>query len=130
MYDITKVKPGEDLGDILNLREEIFGIREDDLDDYGISLLLTGNGDPVAIGRILLDPENDRLIIDQIGVKENLRRQGIGTEVLNCMMEIAISCRAEEVRAKARNDQVVIAFLEKNGFEDFDHFWMTKDLYY
>lgn len=125
-YELTKIKPGEDLSEVLPVREEIFGYGEDDLDEYGINILLKKDGEAAAVGRILLDPENDRIIIDQIGVRENLRGQGIGTETLDCLMDIARDSQTDEVWAKTRNKQDIMSFLEKHGFEEQGYFWMIK----
>ena len=127
-HEIIKKMPGEDLGEILRLRKEIFGYGEDDLDDYGINILLKENGKGAAIGRILLDPENDRLIIDQIGVKKELRRKGLGTEMLIYLESIAKDSRSDEVRAKAKSNRAAVALLSKQGFEEYDYFWMIKEL--
>lgn len=126
--EMIKVRPGEDLSQILPLRQEIFGFGEDDLDDYGINILFSEGGDPVAVGRILLDPENDRIIIDQIGVREDRRRQGIGSEMLKGLIGIAKDSRASEVWAKAKSNPAAVALLSGQGFEELDYFWMTKEL--
>lgn len=126
--EMIKVRPGEDLSQILPLRQEIFGFGEDDLDDYGINILFSEGGDPVAVGRILLDPENDRIIIDQIGVREDRRRQGIGFEMLKCLIGIAKDSQAAEVWAKAKSNPAAVALLSGQGFEELDYFWMTKEL--
>lgn len=126
--EMIKVRPGEDLSQILPLRQEIFGFSEDDLDDYGINILFSEGEDPVAVGRILLDPENDRIIIDQIGVREDRRRQGIGSEMLKCLIGIAKDSRAAEVWAKAKSNPAAVALLSGQGFEELDYFWMTKEL--
>ena len=127
-HELIRVKPGEDLSGILPLRKEIFGYGEDDLDDYGINILLKEDGSPAAIGRILLDPENDRLIIDQIGVRENCRRRGMGTEILTCLIGIAKDSSSAEVWAKAKGNSAAVALLSKQGFEELDYFWMTKEM--
>lgn len=126
--EIIKIMPGGDLSEVLLLRKEIFGYEEDDLDDYGINILFTENGKGAVIGRILLDPENDRLIIDQIGVREDLRRKGLGTEMLNYLEGIAKDSRSNEVRAKAKSNKAAVALLSKQGFEEYDYFWMIKEL--
>lgn len=128
-FEITRVRPGEDLTDILPLRKEIFQTAEDDLDDYGINILFKQNGDPVAVGRILLDPENDRIIIDQIGVREDKRHCGIGSEMLSYLTGIAKDSHSGEVWAKAKSKPEAVALLSKQGFEELDYFWMTKELY-
>ncbi len=127
-HEIIKIMPGGDLSEVLLLRKEIFGYGEDDLDDYGINILLKESGNGAAIGRILLDPENDRLIIDQIGVKEELRRKGLGTEMLIYLEGIAKDSRSDEVRAKAKSNRAAVALLSKQGFEEYDYFWMIKEL--
>jgi len=127
-HEIVKKMPGEDLGEILTLRKEIFGYGEDDLDDYGINILLEENGEGAAIGRILLDPENDRLIIDQIGVVEKLRRRGLGTGMLKHLEDIARESKSAEVWAKAKSNKAAVALLSKQGFEEYDYFWMIKEL--
>lgn len=126
--EILKIMPGGDLSEVLLLRQEIFGYAEDDLDDYGINILFKEDGAGTAIGRILLDPENDRLIIDQIGVREELRRKGLGTEMLIYLEGIARDSRSNEVRAKAKSNKAAVALLSKQGFEEYDYFWMIKEL--
>lgn len=127
-YELIKVKPGEDLSEIIPLRSEIFGFGEDDLDECGISILLRSEGKDLATGRILLDMENDRLIIDMIGVVPDMRRQGIGTEVLDRLVDIAKDCRSEEVWAKTKNNREAMALLSKNGFEEMNFYWMCAEL--
>ena len=127
-FEITKVRPGQDLKEIAAIRQEIFGFGEDDLDEIGISILLKDEGIPVACGRIVLDAEADRVIIEQIGVIEGRRRQHIGTEVLNRLMDIARDCEADEVWAKTRMDEVAEGMLEKHGFELMSAYWMTVEM--
>ena len=129
-YEIIAVKPGEDLGEVIKLRQEIFYESEDELDEMGISLLMTEQGKSVAIGRILLDMESDRLIIDQIGVTEGIRRQGIGERMLDELIKIARESQAEEVWAKPKKNEAIIAMLKKHGFDELNPYWMSVDMPY
>ena len=127
-FEIIKIKPGEDLGEVIGIRQEIFGYGEDELDEIGISIVLKDDGEPVACGRIVLDMEADRIIIEQIGVKENRRRQGIGTEMLERLMDVARDCETDEVWAKTRMNDVAESMLEKHGFELMSAYWMTVEM--
>ena len=129
-YELIKVKPGEDLSRILPLREQIFGFGEDDLDEIGISMMMVEGGNPIAIGRMVLDMESDRLIIEQIGVIEGRRRQGIGSEMLDRLMDIARDSNADEVWAKTKNNQEAMALLSKHGFDEMNFYWMSVDMPY
>ena len=129
-FEIIEVKPGEDLGEILPVREEILGTGEDDLDEIGISLMFKEEGVPVAVGRMVLDMEADRLIIEQIGVAQGRRRQGIGSEMLDRLMDIARDSEADEVWAKTKNNKEAIALLAKHGFDEMNFYWMCVDMPY
>lgn len=129
-YELITVRPGEDLTEVFAIRKDIFGFEEDDLDEIGISIVLKQDGRSIATGRIVLDMEADRLIIEQIGVAEDLRRQGIGTEVLDCLMNIAKKSEADEVWAKTKNNQPVMELLKKHGFDELNFYWMSVDMPY
>lgn len=129
-YELITVRPGEDLAKVCEIRKEIFGYGEDDLDEIGISIVLEEAGKAIATGRIVLDMEADRLIIEQIGVVEDRRRQGIGTEVLDCLMNIAKKSEADEVWAKTKNNQPVMELLKKHGFDELNFYWMSVDMPY
>ena len=122
---MIKVKPGEDLSEVIAIRQQIFGFGEDDLDEIGISIVLKREDEAVACGRIVLDMEDDRIIIEQIGVREDLRRQHIGTEVLHRLMDIAAECETDEVWAKTRMNPIAEEMMEKHGFEQLNAYWMT-----
>lgn len=127
-FEMIKVKPGGDLSEVIRIRQEIFGYGVDDLDEIGISILLKDCAEPVALGRVVLDMEADRIIIEQIGVVESRRRQHIGTEVLNRLMDVARDCETDEVWAKTRMDPVAEEMLEKHGFELNSAYWMTVEM--
>jgi len=127
-FEMIKVKPGGDLSEVIRIRQEIFGYGVDDLDEIGISILLKDGAEPVALGRVVLDMEADRIIIEQIGVVESRRRQHIGTEVLNRLMDVARDCETDEVWAKTRMDPVAEEMLEKHGFELNSAYWMTVEM--
>ena len=127
-FEMIKVRPGGDLSEVIRVRQEIFGYGEDDLDEIGISIVLKDGAQSVATGRVVLDMEADRIIIEQIGVVEGRRRQHIGTEVLERLMDVARDCDADEVWAKTRMEPVAEEMLEKHGFELNSAYWMTVEM--
>ena len=129
-FEMLIVKPGEDLTEVEKIRKEIFGTGEDDLDEIAINIVLKESGKAAACGRLLLDMESDRLIIEQIGVAEEKRRQGIGTEVMRRLMDIALENETEEVWAKTHSNEAVIELLSKHGFDELNKYWMSVDVPY
>lgn len=129
-YEKIVIKPGEDISEVVGVRKEIFGYGEDDLDEISISILFKGkdSGEYIAYGRIALDMESDRLIVDHVGVREPYRHSGYGKEMLDELTGIAKNSEAGELWAKSRGKEAAIAFLQKNGFEELNYFWMTKDI--
>lgn len=126
--EFITVKPGEDLSEVLKVRGEIFSAGEDDMDEIAINVILADGGRYLACGRLLLDLEDDRLIIDQIGVIKEMRGQGLASMVTEKLTDIARECDSADIWAKTHNNQAAISLLEKLGFEELNPYWMTKDL--
>ncbi|MCI0529527.1 MAG: GNAT family N-acetyltransferase [Nitrospira sp.] len=67
--------------------------------------------------------------IDEIYLRENYRRQGIGTKALRFLED---TCRALEVQALhlevERKNTHAQAFYRKVGFEDHDRYLMTRSI--
>jgi len=126
--EMIRVRSGEDLTEVIDIRQAVFGEGEDDLDEIAINIILKEDGTASACGRILLDMEADRLIIEQIGVTEEKRGMGLGSLVADELIKVAEECESGTVWAKTHANDAAISLLEKKGFEELNRYWMTLDL--
>ena len=123
--EFIRVMPGGSLEDIIPLREAIFGRGGDDLDDISINVLFKEDSVPIGTGRVSLDMESGRIIIELIGIIESERRRGKGTALLNALMDIAKENETGTIWARPHSDEAGIALLRKYGFEEINPYWMS-----
>jgi ribosomal protein S18 acetylase RimI-like enzyme len=87
-----------------------------------------------AYGRLSIDPENRwrfaarTFILDQMGTKAEVRRQGVGRALWNAVVEVATAERAERVVLNVWSfNHGAREFYRRLGFESF-HERMTVEL--
>ena len=95
------VGQGEDLSEILPVREAIFGVREEEKDKDAINLLVcleenaAEDGTPIGCGRLNLDLAEFRFEIDSLGIKEEFRKNGFGEFALRALVDKVNQCGAD-----------------------------------
>ena len=138
-YTIKQTKPGEDMTEVIKARQMVasswtghdtkgFAEAEDDLDEMAINIILEKDGEPVGCGRLLLDMESDRIIIEQIGVIKQEQGSGAAIAVADALMNIAKETETETIWAKPHGNPAAISLLEKKGFEQLNPYWMTYEI--
>jgi len=116
-YTIKKTSWKEDKQALSQIRKNVFieeqnvpeALEWDEFDDKCIHILITQNTSPVACGRIKPDGHIGRMAV----LKEH-RRAGIGTAILNELLESAKQNKNTKVYLHAQTS--AIAFYEKLGF--------------
>lgn len=122
------VGQGEDLSEVLPIRERIFGVREDSADPEAINLLvsLEENADTagtiIGCGRLKLDLAAFRFEIDFLGIEEPYRKNGFGEFGLRALVDKVNQCGASEVYIRKENIKSDEAerFFTKMFFEPAD----------
>ena len=88
--------PGDDLSDLLPVREAVFGLSADAQDAESWNVLVLSDSVPVATGRIWW--QDGSFWLGGIGVLEEYRRRHLGDLVLRLLLYKAQSHSAREVR--------------------------------
>ncbi|MBR2696738.1 MAG: GNAT family N-acetyltransferase [Parasporobacterium sp.] len=94
---------GEDLSEVLKIREEIFGAGSDEKDPEAVNLLVSllddsgDQGTRTGCGRLRMDIENFRFYIDYLGILEPFRRKGLGEFALRALVDKVNQCGADRV---------------------------------
>ncbi len=97
------VGQGEDLSEVLPVREAIFGVREDEKDSDAINLLVSleedasAPGTLIGCGRLKLDLAQFRFEIDYLGIEEPFRKKGFGEFALRALVDKVNQCGADRV---------------------------------
>lgn len=116
--------------DIVDIRYEVFGIREDENDINANEVLITDldTNEYAAIGRIYMN-EDYEFVIDLIGVLEKYRGLKYGDFVIRMLVDKAFSCGATRIYAKkyAKNIEVSTEFLSHYKFKDANDGYMVLD---
>ena len=101
MISIRLVKPSE-FNDVLNLIQDIFPDADINIDEADTVLLAEYSGHVVGFVHVI---DNDSSILIQgLGVRENLRGKGIGTMLMSAVFDmIKDDCRPVFVKARALN---------------------------
>lgn len=88
------------LKDVLDIREEIFGFREDNRDIGANEVLIIdlNTNENAAIGRLYMN-ENYDFVIDLIGVLAKYRGLKYGDFVIRMLVDKAFSCGATKIYA-------------------------------
>lgn len=128
MTEIIRIKSGENLNEVWRLRQAIFGCGEDDLDECAISVMIKEAGEPAALGRILLDLEDDRLVIDEVGVLESSQGKGYARLLIDEFIKIAMESESKVIWAKSKGNPETEEFLSHFGFETENYYWMTLEI--
>ncbi len=97
------INQGEDLSDVLQMREVIFGVGEDAKDPEAVNIVVrlvenaADEGTLVGCGRLNFDLEAFRFSIDYLGILEECRHNGYGEFALRTLVDKVNQCGAEEV---------------------------------
>ena len=110
----------DSMKDISDIREEIFGFREDNKDIGANEVLIIdlNTNEYAAIGRLYMN-ENYDFVIDLIGVLEKYRGLKYGDFVIRMLVDKAFSCGASKVYAHkaVRNMSGSEDFLKRYNFQ-------------
>ena len=87
--------------DVVAIRYEVFGLKEDENDINANEVLITDlkTNEYVAVGRIYINKEYD-FVIDLIGVLDKYRGLKYGDFVIRMLIDKAFSCGATKIFAK------------------------------
>ncbi len=107
----------------LFIREQVFVIEQgvdvaleiDGEDDQRWHIVAYADQQPVATARVYFPNDNGQLKIQRVAVKQSLRGQNIGLQLMQAIEEWALS-QASKVLILSAQDQV-IPFYEKLGFK-------------
>lgn len=97
------INQGEDLSEVLKVRQEIFSAAQDEKDSDAINVLIRlvadakDEGIIVGCGRLNFDLEAFRFSIDYLGIKEDFRHNGYGEFALRTLVDKVNQCGAEKV---------------------------------
>ena len=114
--------PG-DQADIRHIREQVFineqnvpvELEWDELDKTSSHLLVTTRGkQPVATARIHMPDGSPAAHIGRMSVLPGYRRQGIASEMLSMLIELAMENSCESIELNAQT--TAIPLYEKHGF--------------
>jgi predicted GNAT family N-acyltransferase len=120
LRSIVRVESDKDYDAVLSVREDVFikeqgiprGIEIDADDEKSIYVLVTEDKEPLGCGRILFKEGYAKL--GRIAVKKDRRRQGIGRDICNGLMQIATEHGVKHIVLHAQLS--VVKFYEKLGF--------------
>ena len=113
------INQGEDLAEIMEMRKAVFGTGEEEEDPQAVHLLVSlkkNAEDPgirIGCGRLILDLENFRFIIDRLGILEEYQRCGYGEFALRALVDKVNQCGAEQVfirRADVKTEEAACFF--------------------
>ena len=99
----TYINQGEDLSEVLKVRETIFGTGVDERDPEAINILVSliedaeDKGVVIGCGRLNFDIENFRFYIDNVGILPEYRRNGYGEFALRTLVDKVNQCGAPKV---------------------------------
>lgn len=97
------INQGEDLSEVLKVRQEIFSAAQDEKDPEAINILVSliadakDEGTVVGCGRLNFDMEAFRFSIDYLGIKEEFRHNGYGEFALRTLVDKVNQCGADKV---------------------------------
>ena len=117
--------PGEDISEILSVREEVFGTPSPETDPDGWNVLVYSDGQPAATGRIWW--HEGAFWLAYVGVIPSLRRQRLGDLVLRLLLFKAQSHAAREIRLYCPEE--IKGFFARLGFRPISQeAWMVEML--
>lgn len=131
------INQGEDLNEVLKMREEIFSVGGDEKDPDAINILVSLEADAadegvlIGCGRLNFDLDAFRFSIDFVGIREEFRRNGYGEFVLRTLVDKVNQCGADKVYVEKELVQTEEAehFFKKMFFvpcEEDDRFLTAK----
>lgn len=97
------ISQGEDLTEVLRIREAVFGAGEDERDADAINILVSleesagDEGTPIGCGRLNFDLDHFRFYIDRLGILEEYRKNGYGEFTLRALVDKVNQCGADHV---------------------------------
>ena len=119
------VNQGEDLSQVLEIRNAIFAAGEDEKDQDAVNLLVSlvenaeDEGNIIGCGRLNLDLAAFRFEIDYLGIKEEFRKNGFGEFGLRALVDKVNQCGAPCVYIRKEKIQTPEAerFFKRMFFE-------------
>lgn len=119
------INQGEDLSSVLRIRREIFGTEADEKDPEAVNIIVSlietaeDSGTEIGCGRLNIDLENFRFIIDMLGILEDFRHKGFGEFALRTLVDKVNQCGADRVYLEKKSIQSAEAerFFRKMFFE-------------
>ncbi|MBR3308391.1 MAG: GNAT family N-acetyltransferase [Lachnospiraceae bacterium] len=131
------INQGEDLNEVLKMREEIFSVGGDEKDPDAINILVSLEADAadegvlIGCGRLNFDLDAFRFSIDFVGIREEFRRNGYGEFALRTLVDKVNQCGADKVYVEKELVQTEEAehFFKKMFFvpcEEDDRFLTAK----
>lgn len=116
--------------DIIAIRNEVFGFKEDDKDINANEVLITDldTNEYAAVGRIYMNEEYE-FVIDLIGVLEKYRGLKYGDFVIRMLIDKAFSCGANKIFAEkyCNNIDGSTSFLKHYNFLEYDDNYMVLE---
>lgn len=126
--NIEEIK--DTMKDIVSIRYEVFGLREDANDINANEVLITdlNTNEYAAVGRIYMNSDYE-FVIDLIGVLQKYRGLKYGDFVIRMLVDKAFSCGATKILAKkySGNMDGSFKFLSHYNFEEYKDDYMILD---
>lgn len=119
------INQGEDLSEVLRMREAVFGCGADEKDPEAINIVVRlveeakDAGETIGCGRLNFDINAFRFSIDYLGILEPFRHNGYGEFALRTLVDKVNQCGAEQVfleKAQIKNEEAE-RFFRKMFFE-------------
>lgn len=95
------INQGENLGQVLQLRKQIFAAGEDAKDADAVQVLVslvdndTNAETYIGCGRLILDMDAFAFVIDYVGILADFRRNGYGEFALRALVDKVNQCGAD-----------------------------------
>jgi N-acetylglutamate synthase-like GNAT family acetyltransferase len=125
MIEIIKVKNNEQLEIVNSICREVFAdekmlpakVETGSGEDRAVNVLAIVNGEPAGCGRLI--PMGEYAVMDNVAVRGNFRRMGIGTGICKLLIALAEDSMARNIKIKTNAD--IAGFFMRLGFEKADN---------
>ena len=111
-FNIRVIK-GEELESVLGLISQVFPEADPEMSEDDIFLLAESSGKPIGFAHMIEDEE--KVILQGLGVEESIRGQGVGSALIERALDI-YSITDKSVYLKTQLSNPALELYEKFGF--------------